>query len=104
MQSLTTGAQQGATWATGDIVVYGGAIGVVIAGFMCFQRGVAIGIFLCTIIGVAIASGGLGISRGVYNWFHSASLAAPVYASAEPACLPYEFAPPAFRMHRGRLA
>ncbi|MBV8458290.1 MAG: hypothetical protein JO122_16945 [Acetobacteraceae bacterium] len=77
MQGLTTGAQQIATWSTGDILIYTGAIALVIAGFMFWSGRLAMGILAAVFCGLAFASGALGISRAVYGWFHSASLDQP---------------------------
>lgn len=76
MQGLTTGAQQIATWGTGDIIIYIAAIGFVIAGVMCYRMGAGVAAFITVLIGTAIASGGTGIARSVYGWFH-ASLDVP---------------------------
>src|SRR5690242_15441888 len=77
MQGLTTGAQQIATWSTGDILIYTGGIALVVAGFMFWSGRLAFAIFASTIAGLALASAGVGIARSVYGWFHSASLEQP---------------------------
>ena len=82
MPQVTAGVQQLATWGTGDLVIYGGAIGLVIVGFMCFAARMAIVGFIACVVGVAIASGGIGISRSVYNFFHSSSIEQPDPAHA----------------------
>jgi hypothetical protein len=77
MPQVTAGVQQLATWGTGDLVIYGGAIGLVIVGFMCFAARMAIMGFIACVVGIAIASGGMGIARSVYNFFHSSSIERP---------------------------
>ena len=77
MQGLTSGAQQIATWGTGDIIIYIAALGFVIAGIMCYRMGAGVAAFVAVLLGTAIASGGTGIARSVYGWFHSASLDVP---------------------------
>src|SRR5690349_25151619 len=87
MPSITAGTQQLATWGTGDIVIYAGAIGLVIVGFMCFAARMAIIGFIAVVVGIGIASGGMGIARSVYGYFHSSSLEpdpSRSYASIEP--------------------
>jgi hypothetical protein len=82
MPGVTAGVQQLATWGTGDLVIYGGAVGLVIVGFMCFAARMAIIGFIACVVGIAIASGGIGIARWVYNVFHSASLEQPANGTA----------------------
>ncbi len=82
MQGLTAGAQQISTWASGDIIIYAAALGFVIAGFLCFRMGAGVAAFVAVLLGTAIASGGTGIARSVYGWFHSASLDVPGTAYA----------------------
>jgi hypothetical protein len=74
---VTAGVQQLSTWATGDLLIYGGALGLVVIGFMCFRAGMAIAGFVSVVIGIAIASGAIGISRSVHDWFHVTALSVP---------------------------
>lgn len=104
MQSLTNGSQQVATWATGDILMYCGAIAIVIAFFAAMGgRGMALGLFATAVVCVAGASASMGIARQVYNWFHMAALDGPhpVYAMqaapVRPLLTPAEAARVAFR-------
>jgi len=77
MDGLTTGAQQVATWSTGDILIYTGGIALVVAGFMFWSGRLAFSILASAIAGLALASAGVGIAREVYGWFHSATLDQP---------------------------
>ena len=74
---LTTAAEQVSTWATGDIIIYAAAIGIVVAGFMCFALGRGVGAFIAVVIGTCIAGGAIGIARSIYGWVHTAALDVP---------------------------
>jgi hypothetical protein len=77
MDTITAGTQQIATWSTGDIVIYLGALGLFGAGVACLFMGRAIMAFVSVVLGIAVAAGALGLARSVYGFFHSASLEQP---------------------------
>ena len=77
MDTITAGTQQIATWSTGDIVIYLGALGLFGAGVACLFMGRAIMAFVSVVLGIAVAAGALGLARSVYGFFHSAEVTVP---------------------------
>ncbi|GAC1341259.1 MAG: hypothetical protein NVSMB20_17380 [Bradyrhizobium sp.] len=71
MPGLLAGAQTVASWTTGEIVVYVGAILLAFTAFgAVFGRGLY-GFFTAVMVVILVASSP-GIARTIYEWFHSA--------------------------------
>jgi hypothetical protein len=71
MPQITSGIGQIATWSTGDLVVMCGCIGFVVAGFMFFSGRLALSMLVAVVLGITVASSGMGLSRWLHGIFAS---------------------------------